>query len=86
MMPTCPHCGIKAEPADLWSEVRVNSQRSEQGHYFCVVKALGPEIAFKAMQKGYLPLIKEEDLVDGKKNKKVLEAIMKQEKPRDDLD
>ena len=85
MMPICQVCGVKAEPADVWSEVRVNAERSESGHYLCVIKALGPEIALKAIQKGYLPFIKEEDLIDGKKNKKILEMLTKQEKPRDDL-
>lgn len=61
------HTGVHRSDAPAFNEdgARVSDDGYYEGHYLCVVQALGPEEAMKAMQEGRLPMINPTLLVNG---------------------
>jgi hypothetical protein len=72
MMPTCDGCHEPLSSGQLYSGIALAEGESIAGHYLCVMKMLtdrDPLLALKAIQKGVLPNIDPETIVDGKLEK-----------------
>jgi hypothetical protein len=61
------HAGVRHSKAPALTEdgARVSDEGYFEGHYACVVKALGPEETLKAVQQSRLAMIDPDLLVDG---------------------
>lgn len=69
MMPICDGCKKSLESGELYSGLALGEHEAIAGHYLCVLKMLtdrDPLLALKAIQKGMLPNIDPETIVDGK--------------------
>ena len=66
MLPICDGCHKQVGVAQLYSGLQVDQLRMYQGHYACVLGLLGSTLTLRAIQKGLLPLIDVDTLVDGR--------------------
>lgn len=62
----CSVCGEQILGGQLVSGVQENPETYHYGHYACVRKALGPEKSLKAIERGILPMVDVNTLVDGR--------------------